>query len=125
LEQPAPVVSMQEFHPPPAEGTGAVVDQAGPSGAHPHPAMALPWTTTAAPRRRARRALCQVKIAAPPTTETITQAPPFAKIEPCTARSPAAPASPMADAPSGSSLQTRRCRPERIAANGTADVAAR
>ena len=40
LEQPAPIPSMHAFHPPPAECTGAVVDQGGPSRAHPRPATA-------------------------------------------------------------------------------------
>ena len=77
------------------------------------------------PTRRARRQLCQLKIPAEPMTVPITQAPPCAKMDSCTARSAAAIPRPAASAPSASSRQTKRCRPARTAANGTAEVAAR
>ena len=62
---------------------------------------------------------------APPTTPAITYAPSYANSEAWTARSAAATTRLAASGATGSSDHTSRWRPPTIAANGTADVAAR
>src|SRR6266481_5356723 len=75
--------------------------------------------------RCARRHARPVASAAPASTTPITQAPPWAKIEACTACSAAATASPSTRPRGGISRQARRCRRPTMAAKGTAEVTAR